>query len=238
MSAATPTLLTPLYGVAKGLGARFTETGGGWMIAAAYADSDSELTAAREQMGIADVSADGSLRIEGTAAEATLRALYGVSEMAIGEGAAAADGHCYRLRADLFTIMTPAGGEREAMDSIEAAAREAGNRVTVTAMTHGQACIRIIGRRVTELMSKLCGLDFSSTAFPNGTARRTSFAKTGQLVVRRDIGQLPTFLVVGARSGAAYVWETILEAGEEYGITPIGQDALTKIVSGSTERGT
>ncbi len=238
MSAAKPALLTPLYGVTKGLGARFVETGNGWLIADAYAEPESEQAAARDRLAIADISADGNLRIEGADAETTLRDAYGLPALAIGESAPVGNGRCYRLRADLFSVITAPGVEETTFGAIESAAQSAGHRITVTVMTHGQASVRIIGPRVAELMSKLCGLDFSPAAFPDGVAKRTSFAKTAQLVVRRDIGQLPAFMVVGARSVAAYVWETILEAGEEYGITPIGQDALSKIIADSTERGT
>ncbi len=238
MSATKPALLTPLYGVTKGLGARFVEIGDGWLIADAYTESASEQAAARDRLAIADVSADGNLRIEGADAETTLRAAYGLPALAIGESATVGNGRCYRLRADLFSVITAPGDEESTAGAIESAAQSAGHRITVTVMTHGQASVRIIGPRVAEFMSKLCGLDFSPAAFPDGVAKRTSFAKTAQLVVRRDIGQLPAFTVVGARSSAAYVWETILEAGEEYGITPIGHDALSKIAADSTERGT
>ena len=238
MSLAESALRTPLYGVCKGLGARFVETGGGWLIADAFAESASEEAAANDRLAMADVSAEGNLRVEGADAGAVLRAAYGLPVLAIGESAPAGTGRCYCLRPDLFSVLTAPGDEDTNIGVIDSAALADGCRITATVMTHGQASIRIIGPRVAELMSKLCGLDFSPAAFPDGTAKRSSFAKTAQLVVHRDVGQLPSFTVVGARSVAAYVWETISEAGEEYGITPIGQDALLKIASDSNERGT
>jgi heterotetrameric sarcosine oxidase gamma subunit len=75
-------------------------------------------------------------------------------------------------------------------------------------------------------LSKVCGLDFHPLAFPNGWAKQSSLAKTPQLIIRRDIGELPAFSIIGVRSFAAYVWETIMEAGYELGITPIGQAAV------------
>ncbi len=233
MSAARPRLLTPLYGVAVRLGAQFADGGAGWQIPASYGDSAAEASAVRDRLGIADVSADGNLRIEGAAAEAVLGTAYGLRVPEIGESAALGEGRCYRVRTDLFVVTTPPGAEGAVDDAIGSAAQAADQRVTVTVMTHGQANIRIIGARVTELMSKLCGLDFGPAAFPNGAVRRTSFAKTGQLIIRRDLDRLPAFLVIGARSAAPYVWETIMEAGEEYGITPIGRDALAAIASDS-----
>ena len=84
----------------------------------------------------------------------------------------------------------------------------------------------MVGPASQALLSKVCSLNFHSSEFPNGVAKQTSLAKTAQLIIRRDIGELPAFSVIGVRSLGAYVWDTIVEAGREFGITPIGQVTL------------
>jgi sarcosine oxidase gamma subunit len=69
-------------------------------------------------------------------------------------------------------------------------------------------------------------LDFHPLAFPNGWAKQSSLAKTPQLIIRRDIGELPAFSIIGVRSFATNVWEPVIEAGYELGITPIGKAAV------------
>jgi sarcosine oxidase subunit alpha len=84
----------------------------------------------------------------------------------------------------------------------------------------------VIGSASQELLSKVCGLDFHPTAFPNETAKQSSLAKTAQLIIRRDIGELPAFSIIGAQSLGPYVWDTMMEAGKEFGLVPIGRAAL------------
>ena len=79
----------------------------------------------------------------------------------------------------------------------------------MTDVTHGRSEIRVVGPASTSLMRKVCGLDFHPEAFPDGAARQSDVAKTTQLVIRRDIGELPAFSVIGARSLGAYLWDTM-----------------------------
>ena len=87
----------------------------------------------------------------------------------------------------------------------------------------------MIGPDSQVLLSKVCGLDFHSSAFPNETAKQSSLAKTTQLIIRYDIGELPAFSIIGVQSLGPYVWDTLMEAGREFGIVPIGTAALAAL---------
>ena len=65
---------------------------------------------------------------------------------------------------------------------------------------------------------------------PNETAKQSSLAKTTQLIIRRDIGELPAFSIIGAQSLGPYVWDTMIEAGREFGLVPIGRAALDVLI--------
>ena len=54
-------------------------------------------------------------------------------------------------------------------------------------------------------------------------------AKTAQLIIRRDRNELPAYAVIGARSFGTYLWQTILEAGADLGLEPMGQAALNQL---------
>jgi heterotetrameric sarcosine oxidase gamma subunit len=103
--------------------------------------------------------------------------------------------------------------------------------ITVTDVTHGNAELWLIGPNSAELLSRLCGLDFHDSQFPNGTAKQSSLAKTTQLIIRRDLGDVPTYALIGGRSLAAYLWQTILEAGQDWGIQPTGLAALRPLTT-------
>ena len=51
-------------------------------------------------------------------------------------------------------------------------------------------------------------------------------AKTHQLILRQDYGALTAYRLIGDRSLAIYLWETIIKAGQDLGAAPIGARAL------------
>ena len=116
--------------------------------------------------------------------------------------------------------------EGAALKRLRASVQESERFVTVTDVTHGRSEIRVVGPASASLMRKVCGLDFHPEAFPDGAARQSSVAKTTHLVIRRDIGELPAFSVICARSLGAYLWDTMMEAGQEWDAVPIGRAAL------------
>ena len=233
----TPIKLTPLYSVAQHLGAQFAEQNH-WRVPTVYTTLAAEVAVAQNGVGLVDETPNGKLTVEGAQAEAVLQTAFKLSKLEIGEGAlwegtSGSHYHIYRLRSELFFISTPPEEAPTAQKTLTTTAEApVGGAslprpfVTVTDITDGRSELRAIGPASRELLSKVCGLDFHPSAFPNGWAKQSSLAKTPQLIIRRDIGELPAFSIIGVRSFAAYVWETIMEAGYELGITPIGQAAV------------
>ena len=87
----------------------------------------------------------------------------------------------------------------------------------------------MIGPDSQELLSKVCGLDFHPSVFPNETAKQSSLAKTTQLIIRCDIDELMAFSIIGVQSLGPYVWDILMEAGREFGVVPIGTAALAAL---------
>ena len=221
----TPIKLTPLHAIAQRLGATFIEQRG-WRIPEVYTTPEAEIAAARERLALADETSNGKVLLEGDQAESVLMDAFDLDPLKINEG----HNGIYRLRNDLFFINTPPGREVRAQKKLTTTLKESEQFVTVTDITHGRAEIRVIGPNSQELLSKLCGLDFHSSVFPNETAKQSSFAKTTQLIIRRDIGALPTFSIIGTQSLGPYVWDTMMEAGKEFGLAPIGRAALATLI--------
>ena len=221
----TPVKLTPLHATVQRLGATFTEQGG-WRIPEVYTMSEVEIAAAQGSLALADETPNGKLLLEGDQAESVLMDAFDLGSLKINEGS---DG-IYRLRNDLFFISTPPGREVSTQKKVAAASAASEQFVTVTDITHGRAEIRVIGPASQALLSKGCGLDFQPSVFPNETAKQSSLAKTTQLIIRRDIGDLPAFSIIGAQSLGPYVWDTLMEAGREFGVVPIGRAALDALI--------
>ncbi|MYE88190.1 aminomethyl transferase family protein [Candidatus Poribacteria bacterium] len=219
-----PIKLTPLYFITQRLDATFTEQRG-WRIPEVYTTLEVEIAAARERLALVDETANGKLLLEGDQAESVLMDAFDLGPLKINDGC---DG-IYRLRNDLFFISTPPGREVHTQKKLTTASAASEQFVTVTEVTHGRVEIRVIGPDSQALLSKVCGLDFHPSAFPNETAKQSSLAKTTQLIIRRDIGELSAFSIIGSQSLGSYVWDTMMEAGREFGVVPIGRAALAAL---------
>ena len=226
--------LSPIYRPAEKAGARFDDREG-WRVALAYGALEDEVAAARRRVALVDCSANGKVVAEGREAESVVRAAWPDAALDVGQGTAAGPGFIYRLRADLYFASAAPGRESEALEALESAAKREGAFVTVTDITHGRSELKVLGPRSARLLSRLCGLDFHSDAFPNHVAKQSSLAKTSQLIIRSDIvsasgdESMTAFSLVGARSLAEYLWETVLEAGRDLDISPIGLATLDQL---------
>jgi heterotetrameric sarcosine oxidase gamma subunit len=180
-----------------------------------------------ESVALCDQSHNGKIRIEGQTAGVMLDA----DELAIGAGKAVDDGWICRLRQDLFFVTTGAGVVADVAVPLTQQAPNHPDLITVTDVTHGNAELWLIGPNSAELLSRLCGLDFHDSQFSNGTAKQSSVAKTSQLIIRCDLKDVPAYALIGSRSLAAYLWQTIMEAGQDLGIQPIGLAALRPLTT-------
>lgn len=97
-----------------------------------------------------------------------------------------------------------------------------GQRFThVTDYTHGKAVIRLAGAAAPELLSKICGLDFDQTIFPNLHVAQTSAAKIKTLIARCDVAGVSTYFLHVNRPLGQYFWEVVWDAGQEFGLTTV-----------------
>jgi sarcosine oxidase subunit alpha len=224
----TPTKLSPLNATTEKLGAARWLDIAGWRCVDDYGNPAAEVAALRAGAGLADVSQIGKIQIEGRRAAALLAAALGAVPQAVGGHARVAAGDLYCLRPDLYFLSVLPGTESGVCATLAGAAAGP-DLVTVTDVTHGLAAIELVGPRAVEVMTRVCGLDFSPAAFPSICAQQSSVAKTKQLIVHRDRGGVPSYLLFGARSLAGYVWGVLLDAGRPWGVTPVGLEALSTL---------
>jgi heterotetrameric sarcosine oxidase gamma subunit len=88
-----------------------------------------------------------------------------------------------------------------------------------TDFTHGKAVLKISGSAAPELLSKICGLNFSHKTFPNLYAAQTSAAKIKTLIVRCDENSQVTYYLHVDRPLGQYFWEVVGDAGREFGLS-------------------
>lgn len=90
-----------------------------------------------------------------------------------------------------------------------------------TDLTHGIAALRLVGVLAPELLSKICGLDFHDTVFPNMRVAQTSAAKIKTMVARYDEGDTRAYFLHVARPLGSYFWEVVWDAGQEFGLADV-----------------
>ncbi len=217
------TALSPLHSRLGTLDAEFAGRDG-WQVAERFPEAGPD--AAARGVAIADESANGKLQVQGEDAEGLVGAAFAAPALAVGKSATVetlGPGRVCRLRRDLYFIGT---APAEAAPALERLHREQGAsenaETAVTDLTHGCSELRLVGPAAPELLSKVCGLDFDQRRFPDGDARQSSVAKTRQLIVRGDVGGLPSYSLIGGRSLGAYLWDTLMQAGAEFAVAPLG----------------
>ncbi len=154
----------------------------------------------------------GLLHVRGYDGEAVLSRAYALPILNVGDVAVVDGGLAVRLRRDEFLLVVE--DVHVAMAHVEKAA--AGARITLTDVTHGRAGIALVGERARHVLAKVCALDFSDRAFPSRHAAQTSLAKVRALIIRDDLDAIPAYQLYVDRSLAAYVWDVVRDATQEF----------------------
>ena len=115
-----------------------------------------------------------------------------------------------------WLLISPPGTAPEVAGRVEAAPED--GLVSVVDVTHGRALMRISGAKTAELLAKVCGIDLSEDVTPNGAAFRSSVAKVVADVVRDDEDGVRSYLLHCPRSYGQYLFDALLDAGDEFGI--------------------
>ena len=90
--------------------------------------------------------------------------------------------------------------------------------VSVFDATHGRALVRITGARAPDLLAKVCAIDFSEAVTPVRAAFRSFVAKLVTDVIRDDLGGEISYLLHCERSSGQYLFDALIDAGDEFGI--------------------
>ncbi len=93
-----------------------------------------------------------------------------------------------------------------------------GPLVTALNWTHGRALFRLTGQTAVSVLEKVCNLDWSEPMTPNGAVVSASVANVTCDIARHDIDDTPSYLIFCDRSFGQYLFDAVLDAGEEFAI--------------------
>jgi sarcosine oxidase subunit alpha len=195
-----------------------------------------EYRAVRERVGIIDVSTLGKLEVAGPDAAKLLDRVYtsGISRLRPGRtrygimcdesGVLLDDGTVTLLAPNKYLLTTTTGNLDFVEQWLTRQALGTGWNVHVTNVTAGYASINVAGPQARATLSRLTTLALSPEAFPYmGFAQGEVSGVPAKLSRLGFVGEVGWEVHVPAECGE-WVWEELLRAGEEFGITPFGVD--------------
>jgi len=220
-----PTALSAMHRQQIELGAEMVETDG-WMRAARYATNEEELTRIEQAAGLLDVSPVGKLRLQGeTAEEALASAIGDYQKTSVGRavvGSTDLDNVVVaRLASDDYLVVTPVGRAGRVRDALTLAG--CAHAVDVTSVLAGA---RIVGRNAAKVLAGVTELDIDPTYFQDLTCAQAMVAEIHGTLIRRDMGSHLAYEIFFSRDYGEHMWESLIEAGEPYGLSPIGLETM------------
>ena len=212
-----------------------------WIRPDHYGDAYSEAENVRSNVGIIDVTPLGKLDLRGSDVPKLLELVYvnrwqkleigrvRYGTMVAEDGVVLDDGVTGRLSSDHWLMTTTSSGAGAVWEMLEDWLQTAHPEwnVHVTPVTGGLTSINVAGPKSRTLLERLItGIDLSSEAFPYFSVRKGTVASVDNCIIWRIgfTGELSYELHVPS-GFAIHVWETLLEAGADLGISPFGVEA-------------
>jgi sarcosine oxidase subunit alpha len=228
-----PAQRTSIHHRHKELGAKMMWTGT-WRRPHSYGDPEGEAQSVHASVGVIDVSTLGKMIVRGPDSAEFLERLYpnrfgDMKPMRIRYGVLNSDagrimddGTIGRLDDETFYVTTTSTGAGAVLEWFEWWNAVWGMDVEIFDVTGGLAAVNVAGPRAREVMRKLTDIDISNDGLSYLDAREAQIAGVPSLVLRIGfVGELGYELHFPSAYGE-HVWNSILEAGEDYGIRPFG----------------
>lgn len=237
-----PKRLTAMHHQHVAAGAKMM-VAGTWMRPAYYGpDAETailaEVRAARQGVGMIDVSTLGKLEVRGPEAGAFLERIYTwtYDKLAVGRvryalmldetGAIIDDGVAARLHEQHFYVTATTGGVDRVFRLMQFFNAQWRMRVDIANVTAAHAGLNLIGPRAREVLAALgADVDISREGFPYLGIRTGHVAGIPARLMRIGFGGELGFEIHVPASRGAELWERVVAAGQAFGIRPVGIEA-------------
>lgn len=206
---------------------------GDWQVPAVYGAVAEELAAAERGIGLTDVSAGGKLSVRGDALEAVVAKTTG---LVLPGPRRAAHGRVdttnvllCRVAPDELLVTTTAPAESAVHAALSAACESAGC-AHVTDVTSAFSAVDVVGPRVPALLARLVSVDLRERVAPPLGVILADVGGVRSILVRLPLGH-PAFRIFFGRDVAEFAWDTLVEAGHDLGLAPVGTDAHRRLLA-------
>lgn len=189
-----------------------------------FATPVKEEAALKSGVGIADASWLGKLELKGPQGH--------LESLTIDEGKtwSLARGH-YFIACDPMNggaIIESIGRQVSERESNDPAWTGCIHVIDVTSVLAG---ILLAGPHCRDVLQRLTAPDVADSAFANGACLSAKVAGLHTRIVRDDLDETLAYWLFVGTEYAAYAWEAIMHAGQQFGIVPVGQEAAQRMRS-------
>ncbi|SDI04784.1 sarcosine oxidase subunit alpha [Arthrobacter subterraneus] len=244
-----PARITPIHSWHVAHGAKFEDVGQWkrpWYYPQPGEDMDTavlrECAAVRNSVGFMDATTLGKIEVRGKDAGEFLNRIYTNAFKKLAPGSARYgvmctpdgmifdDGVNLRLDDDRYFLTTTTGGAAKVLDWLEEWSQTEWPELDVvfTSVTEQYSTVAVVGPKSREVIARLApDLDVSNDAFGFMTFRETVLASGVPARICRISfsGELAFEINVASWYGL-HVWESVADAGAEFGITPYGTETM------------
>ena len=219
----------------------------GWQCADSYGSVEAEVQAIREQVGLSDISPLAKLDIQGNDVLAalgqklSLGLSLGLSLETVPVGRivrvpaqalnAQTDGLLCSLARNQARLISPPGTAGAVHTQVESVIQQTADSACIhlTDVTSNFTAVQIAGPRSRDVLRKLTALDLRPAQFPDLSCAQGSLAGIHTLVIRADIQAHLAYQVYCGREFGEYLWDALLDAGQEFGARPFGLAAQRQL---------
>jgi sarcosine oxidase subunit alpha len=231
-----PVRRTPLHHWHREAGARWLDAGQ-WKRPESYGDPAAEVRAVRSGIGLIDVSTLGKFEVIGPDAATLLERVYlnrwadlkvdrsRYGAMCTEEGILFDDGVGARLGAEQFYLTATTGNADAVVSWLELWKESWRLDAVILNQTSALAAMNLAGPRARAVLSRVARFDVSAKTFPYQAVREGEVAGVPCRLLRLGfVGELG-YEIHCPSSYAWHVWESLLDAGREFGLRPFGVEA-------------
>ncbi len=93
------------------------------------------------------------------------------------------------------------------------------------------ACFAVCGEFGPQLMAKICALDLSDGQFPNQAVAQTAVARLSAIIVRSNLADTLSYLLLVDSASAEYLWDCLVCAMKEFDGKVVGLNAIRSVLS-------
>lgn len=231
--------LTPIHHWHQQHGAQFILEAG-WKRVESYGRADEEAGAVRKTAGICDVTPLVKIDCQGKDVVSLLA--RHLAQSAVPDPGMHSRGrlsgdehsgeiHIARLTAERVLVLGASDARESLLRSFSGCASDFGC-AHVTDLTSAFAAIRLTGPSSAEVLKKICPLRLDGGGLAPGRCTQTPVARVSAVIMRDDLMDLMSYLILVSRDHGEYVWKSLMSAGEGYHIRQFGLSAERKFTEG------